>query len=78
MADPLTKSTGHEEYGWSVERRPCLAAALQGHHPDILVVRNGNNRKKDLDDAGIVRAIAKLKAAGVPVADQYIILNQWH
>jgi predicted nuclease of predicted toxin-antitoxin system len=52
-----------------------LAVALQGHHPGILVVRNDNNPKKDLDDYGIVRAIANLEAAGVPIADQYIILN---
>jgi hypothetical protein len=54
-----------------------LLKAGQGHHPGILVVRNDNNSKKDLDETGIVRAIAKLVAAKVPVADEYIILNHW-
>jgi hypothetical protein len=49
----------------------------QGHHPGIFVVRKDNNPKRDLNDAGIVRAIHKLLAAGVPIADQFHIPNQW-
>ena len=49
----------------------------QGHHPGILVVRKDNDPSRDLKPAGIVRAIRNLEAAGVPVADQYIILNHW-
>jgi hypothetical protein len=30
-----------------------------------------------LKPAGIVRAIRNLEAAGVPIADRYIILNHW-
>jgi predicted nuclease of predicted toxin-antitoxin system len=54
-----------------------LVVAVQGHHPGILVVRQDNDPRRDLTPRGIVRAIANLLATGVPVADQYIILNQW-
>jgi hypothetical protein len=52
-----------------------LAMALRGHHPGILVVFKENNPKRDLTQRGVVRAIGKLLAAGVPTADQPIILN---
>jgi len=54
-----------------------LAMALRGHHPGILVVCKENNPKRDLTIRGIVRAIGKLLVAGVPTADQLIILNHW-
>jgi hypothetical protein len=54
-----------------------LVMAVQGHHPGILVVRKDNDPKRDLTTRGIVRAIAKLFASGIPVADAYHILNPW-
>ena len=54
-----------------------LIVVAQGHHPGILVVRQDNDPKRDLTPGGIVRAIAKLEAAGVPIADSYHILNHW-
>src|SRR5262249_38108919 len=54
-----------------------LVLQAQGHHPGILVVRSDNNPKKDLDNAGIVKAIAKLLAAGLSTADEFVILNHW-
>ena len=54
-----------------------LVAAAQGHHPGILVVRQDNDPKRDLSPRGIVRAITKLEAAGIPIPDSYHILNQW-
>ena len=54
-----------------------LIGDSQGHHPGIFVVRKDNNPNRDLDAAGIVRAIGKLLAAGVPIVDQYSILNHW-
>ena len=48
-----------------------------GHHGGILVVRRHNNPKRDLDEKGIVRAIAKLQAAGVQLADRIHVLNHW-
>lgn len=49
----------------------------QGHHPGILVIRRDNDPRRDLTPRGIVHAIAKLLAANVPIADQFIILNHW-
>ncbi len=54
-----------------------LVVAVQGHHPGILVVRRDNDPRRNLTRADIIRAIAKLVAAGSPIADQYIILNHW-
>jgi predicted nuclease of predicted toxin-antitoxin system len=48
-----------------------------GRHPGIFVVRKDNNPKRDLNATGIVRAIAKLMAAGVPITDQFTVLNHW-
>jgi predicted nuclease of predicted toxin-antitoxin system len=48
-----------------------------GHYPGILIVRRDNDPKRDLRPSGIVRAIRNLLAAGVPVADSFIILNHW-
>jgi predicted nuclease of predicted toxin-antitoxin system len=48
-----------------------------GHHPGILVVRKDNDPKRDLKSKGIVRAISKLQAAGVPIPDQFTVLNHW-
>jgi hypothetical protein len=52
-----------------------LIIVAQGHHPGILVVRQDNDPKRDLTPRGIVRALAKLEAAGVPIADSYHVLN---
>jgi hypothetical protein len=54
-----------------------LVVAVKGHHPGILVIRKDNDPKRDLKNPGIVRAIGKLLAAGVPISDEYIILNHW-
>ena len=54
-----------------------LVLTVHGHYPGILVVRKDNDPSRDLKPAGIVRAIRNLEAAGVPIADQYIILNHW-
>jgi predicted nuclease of predicted toxin-antitoxin system len=54
-----------------------LIMTAGGHHPGLLVVRKDNNPQRDLSPAGIVRAIARLLAAGVPVADTYHVLNHW-
>jgi hypothetical protein len=48
-----------------------------GKHPGILVVRKDNNPKRDLTAAGIVRAIDRLLASGVPIENELHILNHW-
>jgi predicted nuclease of predicted toxin-antitoxin system len=49
----------------------------QRHHPGIFVVRRDNDPSRDMKPPHIVRAIGKLTAAGIGVADQYIVLNHW-
>jgi len=52
-----------------------LIKAAQGRHAGILVVRQDNDPRRDLTPKGIVAAIRKLQAAGVPIADEYVVLN---
>jgi predicted nuclease of predicted toxin-antitoxin system len=54
-----------------------LIMVAQGHHPGIFVVRQDNDPTRDLKPVGIVRAIGNLLAAGVPIPDNYHILNHW-
>lgn len=54
-----------------------LIGDAHGAHSGILVVRQENNPARDLTKKGIVTAIRKLEAAGVPIQNEYIILNQW-
>ena len=54
-----------------------LIEKAQGHHAGIVVVRQDNDPRNDLTPKGIVAAIRKLEAAGVPIANEYIVLNQW-
>jgi hypothetical protein len=49
----------------------------QGHHSGILIVRRDNDPNRDMQPPHIVRAIRNLLTAGVPVADQLIVLNHW-
>jgi predicted nuclease of predicted toxin-antitoxin system len=72
------------------ERRVCLTGnyddyeelhllirQAQGNHPGVLVVRKDNDPTRDLTPKGIVAALRNLEAAGVPIANEYIILNHW-
>jgi hypothetical protein len=54
-----------------------LLAEAQGHHSGILVLRRDDDPKRNMSQRDIARALSNLEAAGVPIADQYIILNQW-
>jgi predicted nuclease of predicted toxin-antitoxin system len=65
-----------QDYG-DFENLHDLVVAVRGHHPGIMVVRQDNDPKRDLTPRRIVRAIGNLLGAGVPMADQYVILNQW-
>jgi predicted nuclease of predicted toxin-antitoxin system len=55
----------------------ALIMQAKGSHPGIVVVRQENNPTRDLTPKGIVAAIRKLETAGVPIANEYIVLNQW-
>ncbi len=59
------------------EELHLLIAEAQGRHFGIVVVRRENDPTRDLTPKGIVAALRKLEAAGVPVDNEYIVLNHW-
>ncbi len=54
-----------------------LVVAVQGHHPGLFIIRRDDDPRRNLTPRIIVRAIANLLAARIPIGDHYIILNQW-
>lgn len=54
-----------------------LIMRARGHHPSILMVRKDNDPTRDLKPSGIVHAIRNLQNAGVPIIDEFHILNHW-
>jgi hypothetical protein len=67
----LTKN--HDDF----EDLHLLLQAAGGQHAGIFVVRSDNDPSRDMKDRDIGRAIANLEAAGVPVANEFHILNHW-
>jgi predicted nuclease of predicted toxin-antitoxin system len=47
-------------------------------HPGILAIYQEANSLKNMSRKDIVRAIANLEAANVPLANQFIALNHWN
>ena len=54
-----------------------LIQATHGSHAGILVVCADNDPARDMKDRDIVRAIANLAAALVPIENDFNILNHW-
>jgi predicted nuclease of predicted toxin-antitoxin system len=54
-----------------------LVQATHGHHAGIVVVRADNDPTRDMKDRDIVRALAKLEAAQVPIENEFYIRNHW-
>jgi uncharacterized protein DUF5615 len=54
-----------------------LVLGSGGHHSGIMTVRSEKDPFKKMKPAGIASAIRKLESAGVPIADELHILNQW-
>ncbi|MGK7877134.1 MAG: DUF5615 family PIN-like protein [Xenococcaceae cyanobacterium] len=48
------------------------------NHPGILVIYSDADVSKDMSFKAIVKAIANLEAANIPLANQFISLNQWN
>ena len=48
------------------------------NHPGIFVVYQEANPLKKMSFKAIVRALANLEAANIPLANQFISLNQWN
>jgi hypothetical protein len=54
-----------------------LVQATHGRHAGILVVRGDNDPSRDMKDRDIVRSLANLEAAQVPIENEFNILNYW-
>jgi phosphopantothenoylcysteine synthetase/decarboxylase len=67
----LTKN--HDDF----EDLHLLIQVTGGKHPGLLVVRSDNDPSRDMNGRDIARAIANLGRAGVPVANEFHILNHW-
>ena len=48
------------------------------NHPGILAVYREANPSKNMSRQAVVKAIANLETAEVPLANQFIPLNQWN
>jgi predicted nuclease of predicted toxin-antitoxin system len=48
------------------------------NHPGILVIYQNDFRSKNMSRQQVVRAIANLEAANIPLANQFIALNHWN
>jgi predicted nuclease of predicted toxin-antitoxin system len=59
------------------EELHLLVAEARGSHPGIVVIRQDNDPTRDLTPKGIVAAIRKLESAGVPIVNEYCVLNHW-
>jgi len=59
------------------EELHLLIAEAKGAHFGILIIRRENDPTRDLTPEGVVTAIRKLESAGVPIANEYIVLNHW-
>jgi hypothetical protein len=54
-----------------------LVIGSGGHHSSILAFPFENDPARDMKPMTIVTAIRKLESAGVPIAAQIHVLNQW-
>jgi predicted nuclease of predicted toxin-antitoxin system len=54
-----------------------LVQATHGIHPGILAIRFDNDPTRDMKDSELVRAIRNLEQSGVPIANEFHILNLW-
>jgi len=54
-----------------------LIQATHGGHAGIVVVRTDNDPARDMKDRDIVRALANLESARVPIGNEFHILNHW-
>ena len=54
-----------------------LVQESKGRHTGILMIREDDPKKRNMKPHDVVRALRKLEDAGVPVANEYIVLNHW-
>ena len=51
---------------------------IDPNHPGIVAIYNENNSLKNMSFKTIVKAIANLEAAMIPLTNQFIALNHWN
>lgn len=54
-----------------------LVMEVKGHHSGILVIRQDNDRRRDMNSAAIKKALRNLEATSFDMRDQYEVLNHW-
>jgi hypothetical protein len=54
-----------------------LVIVSGGHHPGVFIVRKDNNPLRDMKARDIVRSIRNLINSGLPITDEFHILNHW-
>jgi hypothetical protein len=54
-----------------------LVQATLGQHTGVIAIRYDNDPTRDMKDAEIVRAVRNLEQSGVPIANEFHILNHW-
>jgi predicted nuclease of predicted toxin-antitoxin system len=54
-----------------------LIQTTHGRHAGIIAIRFDNDPRRDLKDAGIVRALRNLEQSGAPIVNEFNILNHW-
>jgi hypothetical protein len=74
IADQRILTTKNHDDFWILHN---LIKEAHGRHPGLFVVRQDNDPTRDLTPKGIVSAIRKLESAGVPVENEFIVLNHW-
>jgi hypothetical protein len=73
QADLLLLTRNYDDF----EDLHLVIQATGGRHPGILVAHLDNDPTRDMKDRDIVRALANLTASGVPIANEFHILNHW-
>ena len=54
-----------------------LVLLVRGHHPGVLTARRDNDRRRDMKPQVVVKAVRRLAAAQLPLADELFVLNHW-
>jgi hypothetical protein len=73
LDERVSLSRNYEDF----EELHVLVRHAQGQHQGILIVRRENDATRDMSAKGIVAAIRKLETAGLMLANEYVVLNQW-
>src|SRR5688572_27313078 len=74
LADNRVCLTRNHDDFWLLHN---LLQQAKGRHSGIFVVRQDNDPTRDLTPKGIVIAIRKLEGAGVPIENEFTVLNHW-